>query len=407
MLMNNLLISLFISLLSVLSCYADDWTTDILKPLKGGSIVVQDPSGNTLFSHNADKEMVPASILKIATADAVLTNLGQDYHIKTEFYLTKNNYLGVKGFGDPTLTSESLLAIARQLKKKLKNNHKRPLKGFWLDTSFFKPNQKVHGQSNSNNPYDSSVGALLANFNTININRTRKGALTSAEPQTPLTPTAISLAKRLPPGKHRINIGKNNTLTLRYFSELLQLFLKKEGISIPLKIIDKKIPENSKKIHVHQSKKISNIIKSLLKFSNNLIANQLFIILGGELKGAPADLNKGRQVVTEFLNNTVGINHFTLEEGSGLSRNNQFTAAQMMRLLIHFTPYQDLLRIDRDRFQAKTGTLKGVSTYAGYMLSPSGENYPYVIMMNKSRRGSDRYKVANIMYDGLFKKTTH
>ncbi len=396
-------IILFITLLLFADCHASNWTSQIIPQLKGGSIVVQDPKGNTIFSHNAEKKMIPASILKIATADAFISKLGKDYRIKTEFYLTEDHYLGVKGFGDPSLVSESLSAIAKQLKKKLKSKSGVPLKGFWLDTSFFNSNLKIHGQSNSNNPYDSTVGALVANYNTINVHRTRKGLLISAEQQTPLTPTAISLAKKLSAGKHRINIGQNSKLTLRYFSELMQIFLRNEGINVPLKIINQEMPENSKIIYTHQSKPISNIIKSLLKFSNNLIANQLFIILGGQQKGAPADLNKGRQAVSEFLMNTIGINHFTLEEGSGLSRNNQFTANQMIEILNHFKPHQDLLRIDKGRFQAKTGTLKGISTYTGFMLSPKGESYPFVIMLNQSKWGSDRYTVANTMYKGIFK----
>jgi len=399
--MKNSIPVLFLLLLISAHCVAEDWQTKTIKLLNGGSAVVQDQKGNHLFSYNADKQMVPASILKIATADTVLSLLGEDYRINTEFYLTPDNYLGIKGFGDPGLVSESLLSIAKQLKNHLNNQSGTTLKGFWLDTDFFKSDLKVHGQSSSNNPYDSSLGALVANFNTVHIYKTKKGKVTSAEPQTPLTATAIQLAKNLPPGKHRINIGKQKQLSLRYFSELLQVFLKRQGITIPVKIINKKIPQDAAKLFTYKSQHIAEIIKKMLLFSNNFIANQLLIILGGEQKGAPADLDKGKQVVSEFLINTIGINTFTLEEGSGLSRKNQFSANQIMRVLIHFRPYQQLLRIDKNRFQAKTGTLQGISTYAGYMFLPSGESYPFVIMLNKSRWGRDRNKIANIMYNGV------
>lgn len=402
-LIKKLTFVLFISILSAGNCFADNWKSQIIKQLNTGSINVQDPSGNTILSHNENKLMVPASILKIATADAILSNLGENYRIKTEFYLTEDNYLGIKGFGDPTLVSESLELIAKQLKKQLEIQPAKKLKGFWLDTSFFAPHLKVHGQSNSNNPYDSSVGALVANYNTIHIYKSKSGKISSAEPQTPLTPTAVLLAKKLSPGKHRVNIGKNNKLALHYFSELLQFFLQEEGIDISVNIINKAIPVNSKKLMVHHSQPVSEIISSLFSYSNNLIANQLLIILGGIKKGEPADLDKGKQVLTEFLLNIIGINNFILEEGSGLSRKNQFTAAQIMSVLIHFKPYQYLLRVDNGHFQAKTGTLKGISTYAGYMLSPDGGNYPFVIMLNKARLGNGRNKVANMLYKGVFK----
>jgi len=402
-LIKKLTFVLFISILSAGNCFADDWKSQIIDQLNTGSINVQDPSGNTVLSHNENKLMVPASILKIATADAILSNLGENFHIQTDFYLTEDNYLGIKGFGDPTLVSESLSLIAKQLKKQLELQSNTMLKGFWLDTSYFKSRLNIHGQSNSNNPYDSSVGALVANYNTIHIYKSKSGKISSAEPQTPLTPTAVLLAKKLSPGKHRVNIGKNNKLALRYFSELLQFFLKKEGIDIPVNIVNKAIPVNSKKLIVHHSQPVSEIIRSLFSYSNNLIANQLLIILGGIKMGEPADLDKGKQILTEFLLNIIGINNFTMEEGSGLSRRNQFSANQIMSVLLHFKPYQYLLRVDNDHFQAKTGTLKGVSTYAGYMISPDGGSYPFVIMLNETRRWNERNKLANIMYKGLFK----
>jgi D-alanyl-D-alanine carboxypeptidase/D-alanyl-D-alanine-endopeptidase (penicillin-binding protein 4) len=245
----------------------------------------------------------------------------------------------------------------------------------------------------------------LANFNTIYIKKSADGKIRSAEPQTPLTATAIKLANNLPAGKHRINIGQKSALTLRYFAELLQIFLQREGINIPLQIINKALPDKPIKLYQHQSKPLSEIIRDLLKYSNNLIANQLVIILGGIKKGTPADINKGTQVISEFLNEEIGIQGFILEEGSGLSRKNKFSARQLMQVVQHFTPHQDLLRIDKKHFQAKTGTLKGVSTYAGYILSPSGDNYPFVIMLDKARWGSDRKKIANLLYQGIKHKS--
>ncbi|MCU7837206.1 MAG: D-alanyl-D-alanine carboxypeptidase [gamma proteobacterium symbiont of Taylorina sp.] len=401
----NYIIVLITSFLLIVDCFAgdavDDWKTPLIKQLNGGSIIVQDQDGKIILSHHADKAMVPASILKIATADAVMTHLGKDYQIPTEFYLTEDNYLAIKGFGDPTLVSESLSMLAKQIKKQLSIHSYGEIKGFWLDTSFFKPHLRVDGQFDSKNPYDSSVGALLANFNTIYIYKSRNGKITSAEPQTPLTPTALKLAKKLSAGKHRINLGQNNELALRYFSELLSSFLKQEGIEVPVNIINQPIPENSKKLFVHHSLPVAEIIEKLFSFSNNLIANQLLIILGGTLKGTPADLIKGREVLTEFLVNTIGLNHFVLEEGSGLSRKNQFSARQIMSILMHFKPYQNLLRIDQKRFQAKTGTLNGISTYAGYLLLSFGDNYPFVIMLNKAKSSSDREKIANMLYQGI------
>ena len=392
-------LSFWMFFLGIGNSYSLDWQTSIHTTLKHNSALVYDHNGNMLFSHNADQQMVPASILKLATADAVLTLLGSDYKIPTEFYLTTDNYLVIKGFGDPTLVSETLADIAKVLKKSLQA---KKLKGFLFDTTFFAQQLSVHGQSNSDNPYDSSLGALVANYNTVNVYKAKSGVISSAEAQTPITATAIMAAKKTPTGKHRINLGQQETKTLQHFAELMQIFLQRQNITIPATMVHSPIPKSAKIIHTHYSPPVSQIIKTLFVYSNNFIANQLLIVLGGVKKGAPADLEKGRQVLDDFLRKVVGMTYFTLDEGSGLSRNNKINAVEMMSLLIHFLPHRDLLRNYQHRFQAKTGTLRGVATLAGYMLSPKGKPYPFVIMLKNPSSGLMRKKIANQLYQGIF-----
>ena len=82
--------------------------------VENGSVLVADDQA-ILYSLNAEKMLVPASILKLATALAALHYLGMNYHYKTEFYLSKENDLTVRGYGDPQLVSEELKAIAIKL----------------------------------------------------------------------------------------------------------------------------------------------------------------------------------------------------------------------------------------------------------------------------------------------------
>ncbi len=381
---------------------AGNWQAQLHQQLKYNSVLLYDHLGNEVFAHNVEQAMVPASILKIVTADALLANLGADYRIATEFYLTEDNYLAIKGFGDPTLVSETLWQMAKQIKVYLQKKTQKKLQGFYLDNSYFAPNIKVHGLSDSNNPYDASLAALAVNYNTINVFKSPQGKLSSAEQQTPLTATAIALAKKLPAGKHRINLGQQPDIAAQYFAQLLQLFLLKEGIDIALDIKLNAIPEGAKKIYTHYSDTLDNIIQSMFRYSNNFIANQLFVILGAEKIAAPANMDKGRQVVTDFLHQSIGIKKFILEEGSGLSRRNLISAKEMMAVLLHFKPYYQLLRHYNKRFRAKTGTLKGVSTFAGYMVSPKGNYFPFVIMLSHSDISSRRQVIANSLYKNIF-----
>ena len=82
------------------------------------------------------------------------------------------------------------------------------------------------------------MGALAANFNTINI-RVYEDSISSSEEQTPLTPIAEELSQGLGIGTHRINLG-DAELGPRYFSELLKSKLRK---GILADIVDEKINE--------------------------------------------------------------------------------------------------------------------------------------------------------------------
>ena len=84
------------------------------------SVLVGHSSGRILFSKNAKKILVPASILKILTALVALDYLGPDFRFKTEFYIDSEKNLKIKGYGDPLLISEVLTEIAASLSNRIK-----------------------------------------------------------------------------------------------------------------------------------------------------------------------------------------------------------------------------------------------------------------------------------------------
>jgi D-alanyl-D-alanine carboxypeptidase/D-alanyl-D-alanine-endopeptidase (penicillin-binding protein 4) len=121
-----------------------------------------------------------------------------------------------------------------------------------------------------------------------------------------------------------------------------------------------------KPIYVHQqSRTLSQILHELLVGSNNYVANQVFLEIGGHRFGGPVSLAKSLKVANEMLaaHDLAGAIH--LEEGSGISRNNRFTARGLDKVLNLFAPNTGLLKKDKSA-SYKTGTLDGVSTLAGY-----------------------------------------
>jgi D-alanyl-D-alanine carboxypeptidase/D-alanyl-D-alanine-endopeptidase (penicillin-binding protein 4) len=118
-----------------------------------------------------------------------------------------------------------------------------------------------------------------------------------------------------------------------------------------------------------------------MRYSNNFIANQIFLAVGAAHRGAPATMEKSVEAVTRYLEGILGIKGLTIVEGSGISRENRLSAFQLFQLLHAFTPHGHLLR-KGDHELYKTGTLNGIRTRAGYLLDRDNNLYPYAILIN-------------------------
>jgi D-alanyl-D-alanine carboxypeptidase/D-alanyl-D-alanine-endopeptidase (penicillin-binding protein 4) len=328
-----------------------------------GLVLVMDDKGNELVAQNADKPFVPASVAKIVTAWLALEVLGPDYRFTTRFYLDSNRMLYIRGGGDPFLISEELAQLASALVPAI---GKQPLSGVVLDASYYPSEMRIPGIENTDEAYDALNSALAVNFNTIHAVRKGK-TVHSAEKQTPITPLAISqFQTRGSQGRSRISITQEPTVGLRYAGELIAAFIERAGGSIKGQISTGVVPERLEPVYVHrQSRALSKILAELLLASNNYIANQVFLEMGAYRLGAPVSLEKSRQVANEMLARHGLAEAIQLEEGSGISRGNRFTARGLARVLHLFEPHANLLR-GGDGALFKTGTFSGVRTLAGY-----------------------------------------
>jgi D-alanyl-D-alanine carboxypeptidase/D-alanyl-D-alanine-endopeptidase (penicillin-binding protein 4) len=343
------------------------------------AVVLSNPDGSVIYSKNADRRLVPASILKIFTALVAMNSLGADFRFNTEFYLDRQHNLTIKGYGDPLLISEVVADISTRLAGSLPGTS--ALQSLLLDDTFFIQPLTIPGVSASSQPYDAPNGALCVNFNTVNFKR-RNGRYLSAEPQTPLLPIALARIKRdrSPAGRIVLSRVKNeNTL---YAGELFKFFLEKEGVrfSGPIKIGP--AASGARLILAYRSPYgLAEIVAKMLEHSNNFIANQLLITAGIRAHGAPGSLDKAMHAARSYALENLGIDTFNIVEGSGISRKNRITAGQMLTVLRAFDPHHRLMRRDQNEFY-KTGTLRGISTRAGYLLNSEGQRHPFVIMRN-------------------------
>jgi serine-type D-Ala-D-Ala carboxypeptidase/endopeptidase (penicillin-binding protein 4) len=359
-----------------------------------GLVLVMDEKNNELIAQNADKPFVPASVTKIVTAWLALEVLGPDYRFETKFYLDKDRVLYVRGGGDPFLISEELAPLAKGLVAAI---GKEPLTGIVLDPSYYPSDLRIPGVENTTESYDALNSALAVNFNTINA--VRKGnTVRSAESQTPITPIAIrEFRSRGPQGRSRISLSQNPAVSLQYAGELITAFIEQAGGSVKGKITTGTVPAGLKPVYVHKSRPLSEILTQLLIASNNYIANQVFLEIGGTLGGS-VSLEKSLKVANTMLAANGLADSIRLEEGSGISRNNRFTARGLTKVLELFAPHAELLH-GHDGGLNKTGTLTGVSTLAGYADTSSHGRVRFVISLKGN--GPMRFDLLHAIEAGL------
>ncbi len=390
-----------LALLSPGRAYAE--TSERERIIDNGGYMVR--GDGTAFTFKEQDLFIPASTLKILTSLVAIENLGQDYRFETQFFIDKKNNLFIKGYGDPTLTSEVVLKIGRILT----GMGVRQLAAIYLDAGSFALNGETAAEENSANPYDAPNGALAVNFNALPVQIAGDRSITSGEPQTPFLSLMSEAAENLSPGMHRINI---NTLTsqgqippaLRYTGELFVMLFRQAGIKVSgYNVVS--VPQTLSPIYTHRSEPLTEIIRICLENSNNFIANQIFLICGAKAYGLPATWEKSRQVFALFIERSLpkslssGRGKIIIQEGSGLSRKNKMSPAALVQILDLFKPYSTLLK-RQETILVKSGTMQDVYCYAGYFLQRD-RLFSFAVLLNQQK--NTRHRVLEILQTAVEK----
>ncbi|MBF0230020.1 MAG: D-alanyl-D-alanine carboxypeptidase [Desulfamplus sp.] len=405
--------------------------------------------GDVLYSQNHNKGFVPASTIKVLTSLVALHYLGEDYRFQTHFFIESSNIemstepntlkesanikkikrddksgsglssdysninLKVKGYGDPLFTSAIIHDACRQVSSTLKSMNIFAINDIIVDSSFFAPNIKVDGTSNTNNPYDAFVGALSANFNTVafRYDKTKKSYV-SDDPEIPLFPFVAERVKSASFYEDRVILSEKESKV--YAGILIKYFLQKEGFTIKGEVKTGVATDKDKLIYKFISPyNMDEIIRKLLKYSSNFMANQLFLSAGAKAYSPPATIDKGIAAMRDYTNKIVGISlvgktksvnskphnleltdsNIVFAEGSGLSRKNRISPQDMIKILRKFTKHYELMKSETMSDGVieyyKTGTLNGVKTRCGYFITLHGL-YPFVVMVNEYGVGYDK-----------------
>lgn len=358
--------------------------------LSNASLVVEE-GGRMVVAANADRPMVPASTMKLVTALAAIERWGLDHRFTTDFLRGRDGRLWVKGGGDPYLVSEELDGAIAALKRQ----GVRDVAGIGLDDSLFAADDRIPGRSSTNNPYDAPVTALAVNFNTVNV-RVSGGRVSSAEPQTPITATAARLGKGMGKGKQRVNL-KTRSNSLTYFGELLEAKLKAAGVNVSGGVQLGRVPAGAQKLYTHRnSRTLETVVTNMLEYSTNFVANSLFLNLGA--KGGRSSMAASQRVMEDWARRKFGWSNFSIEDGAGLSRGNRISGAQMIDVVNAMAPHRRLVpqQDNNANVRAKTGTLRGVSCYAGWVRR-GGSWVPFSLLINQPVDYGFRQQVASAL----------
>jgi D-alanyl-D-alanine carboxypeptidase/D-alanyl-D-alanine-endopeptidase (penicillin-binding protein 4) len=163
-------------------------------------------------------------------------------------------------------------------------------------------------------------------------------------------------------------------------------------------------PPTARLLLTQESLSLSEIVRVTNKYSSNMMARSLLLTVAAETSGTPATSAAGAASIKEmFASRGFEFPELVIGNGSGLSREARISGDSMARLLIgawksryapEFLASLSLAGLDgtlRQRFEKvddpsrirmKTGSLKDVSTIAGYVTGQSGKHYAVVVYIN-------------------------
>ena len=414
-------------------------------PASAAAAVVQEVgAARSTLSVNPSASMNPASVMKLVTTYAALELLGPAYRWKTEAWVMGSLRDGalegdliLKGGGDPKLDLESFWILLRALRGK----GLREIRGdLVLDRGYFEGVAGDAGRFYGDpfRPYNVLPDALLVNYRSLRfvfLPELERGAVRIyVEPR----PTALEVANvlrlvdgtcpegrafrdMLKPtfeparqraifaGQYPSSCGEKdlNVALLEPNDQVAGTFRQlwaETGGSWTGSVREGQAPAGARLLHSHDSPLLAEIVRHTNKFSNNIMGRHLFLTLGAEASGSPANPQKAGAAVRGWIaGKGLAAPELVLENGVGLSRTERVSAATLAALLqaawrssvmpeyIASLPIVGLDGTMRRRLKGdgvtgqahiKTGLLNDARAIAGYVLDRGGRRHVVVMLVN-------------------------
>jgi len=424
-------------------------------PPSSVAVVVQEAGGKRpSLTVNAGEAMNPASVMKLFTTYAALELLGPAYRWKTEAWLDGEDLI-LRGTGDPKLDYESFWMLLRGLRAR----GVREIRGdVVLDRSYFGPVPHDRIDNEEFRPYNVPPDALLVNFKSLRFVFAPAGdkVRVFAEPHFPglevinglrlaagPCPEGRAFRERIEAafvavpqpraafsGHYPAECGERELNVALYSPEdyvagMIRHLWSEMGGTWTGSVRNGVVPPAAQLLHVHESQPLGEIVRDINKFSNNVMARQLYLTLGAHFGGPPASAESALRAVRQWLLlKNIPAPELVIENGSGLSRLERASAATLAALLQEawkspvmpeFVASLPVAAVDgtmRKRLHhgrvagnahLKTGLLSDTRSLAGYVLDHRGRRQAVVMMINHPRAPEadaafDAF--LNAVYDG-------
>jgi len=418
-------------------------------------------------SWNAQSPMNPASTMKLLTTVAALEILGPQYRWKTNFYNTGlleqgvlNGNLIIQGFGDPKLVPEQLSVISQNLKqldlREIQGNlildrsvyassirQSAPLDGEPSKTYNVVPDPLLYAFQtlsfkifNNNGQFEVSYTPRLAGLRIINKIQEIKGACGDWTKTLKIEIRKVNNEEwnAIFVGKLSINCPEItwNSVSIdsnNFLKQGLLASFDDSGIvwKTHPQMIESEVPSNAKLILSHQGTSLTDAVKDINKYSNNVMARQVLLTIGLEKGSRPTSTTDSIRILKDWLKKSkLNFPELVVENGSGLSNIERISPQSMTSLLNYavstknnevFINSLPIAGIDGtmknrllDRLKKiwsgnssetifmpdlslpeglqktgaymKTGTLQNVRAVSGYVVSKTGKVYAVSSMVN-------------------------
>ena len=429
-------------------------------PVSSVGIVVREVNAAApVIEVNAKQAMNPASTMKLLTTYAALEMLGPAYAWRTEAYIDgkfENGVLDgnliIKGYGDPKINSEQLWLWLHELR----NRGLREINGdLILDHSAFSL-QEIDPAAFDNDPtraYNVGPDALLLNFNAMRLHFIpAEGEIkVFSEPaidgiifdnrlvlksqrlcgewdsniRMQLTDNVIRLQGYYPVACGERDKAYSLLSHARYFDAVFRSIWQEVGGTLRGTTRDAITPNSAMLFATHFSQPLSEVIRDINKFSNNVMARQVFLSLSlnreaptkniplfnpasgiavPDLPAQSASIEQSEIVLRNWITKKgFDFPELVLENGAGLSRKERISPQNLSLLLqdIQLSPFSaeieaslPIVGVDgtmkkrhdncavTTHGHLKTGSLEGVKSIAGYVQSHSGKQWILVFIIN-------------------------